>query len=120
MTNDWTDEASELEALISAISEEACCAGWARGIELDVWAAMSSGRRIAHLELDPTRIERLRQLSQRIDGWLFYAHRPHRGMQVAPMDLWEQTFRRWQAGEHDSDLLEELNTLVQERAGRRP
>lgn len=84
-----TEKQQELYDLMSAISEEHWCAGWANGLEFDLWKRIKSENPLPYAlkQIDPELLKKLRELSEEIDGWIytdetFNAH-------FIPMAEWE-------------------------------
>jgi hypothetical protein len=62
----------ELYDLMSGISEECYCAGWMHGNEFRLWDAVTDpndDRRYGMGEIQEYQVQRLRELSQLVNGW---------------------------------------------------
>jgi hypothetical protein len=68
-----TSDQLALAEYMSDLSEEAYCAGWMHGLEDALWCAMQEGLYgYGRLTLLPQHLERLRELSERCGGWIYF------------------------------------------------
>ncbi len=95
----------ELASLVSDISEEAYCSGWPQGIEFEIWQRVVEGpaQPIGSARVNPTQLDRLRELSAAIKGWVTFD--VGIGPIRIPMDEWLSLYARWLAGESDAALI---------------
>lgn len=71
--HDWSDTQRELYETMSAISEDCYCAQWMLGLEHAIWGALQDGdRRYGMGEMDAERLERCRELSHELGGWIIW------------------------------------------------
>ncbi len=80
-----TDTQWLLCELMSHISEDCFCAGWAGDCEYDIWQAMQHADPWPENRAMSPRLLRLcRKLSTEMDGWIYWANEP----QFVPMAQW--------------------------------
>ena len=73
MTSDLTPDQQELAVYMSKLSEEAYFAGWMADLEFDLWEAMNGKiQEYGRLKFTVEHKDRLRTLSQRVDGWIIF------------------------------------------------
>lgn len=73
MLIDLSPPQRELAIYMSSLSERAHSAGWMQGLEFSLWRAVSHGPfKYGRLELGPEQVQRLRELSERCCGWIFF------------------------------------------------
>lgn len=90
---DLDPEQASLAQLMSDLSEEAYFAGWILGNEYMLWRAVLEGpSRFGQLELSESQVRRLRDLSSRCSGWIFYD--PSRAESWAPLWFWHAAYAR--------------------------
>ncbi len=71
--HDWSDKQRELYETMSDISEDCYCAGWMMGLECAIWGALQDGdRRYGMGEMDAEQLERCRELSRELGGWIIW------------------------------------------------
>src|SRR5262245_61192280 len=73
MLKDLNREQLALAKYMSALSEEAYCAGWMEGLEVALWQAVL-GHRVAYgrVEFDDASLAKLRFLAERCGGWIAF------------------------------------------------
>jgi hypothetical protein len=73
MPSDLTVEAQVLADTMSAISEDAWCAGWMLDLEFDLWAAIQGDKKgYRRAMVDDVDIAKLRWLSNACGGWIVF------------------------------------------------
>lgn len=73
MLTDLKQSARALADYMSALSEEAYCAGWMQGLEHDLWDAVRAGPTdYGRLAITPVIIQKLQLLSKRCGGWIYF------------------------------------------------
>lgn len=81
-----TDTQWQLYDLMSQISEDCFCAGWADNCEYDIWQALQHTDPWApNHPMSPRLLRLCRKLSTEIDGWIYWVNEP----QFAPMARWQ-------------------------------
>jgi len=84
-----------LEEAISSISEAGFCAAWMDEVEYRLWEAVRGGpREYGQITLADAQIEELRQLSGRLDGWVWFNDETGFEEFVA-MERWQQLYEEW-------------------------
>ena len=69
----FTAEMRELYETMSDISEDCYYAGWMHGLEYAIWGALQDGdRRYGVGEMDAGQLEKVRQLSASLNGWIIW------------------------------------------------
>jgi len=80
------DAALELVQLMSDISERCYSAKWLHGTEAILWLALSAGpRKWGLASIDQQDIDRLKRLSDQVQGWIKYTRD---GARFVPMAQW--------------------------------
>ena len=73
MIADLGPSQTALAEYMSELSEEAYAAGWMQGLEYTLWKAVVDGpRAFGRLHLGEAQIERLKELSSRCGGWVYF------------------------------------------------
>jgi hypothetical protein len=101
MTDNETRNAAdweELGQLMSDISEEAFCARWMDQLEYDLWEAINGGRRkyglkYGQITLSDEQITRLRELSSRLGGWVWF--NDDLGSEFIEIERWRVMYEQW-------------------------
>jgi hypothetical protein len=98
MTDDETRNSAdweELGQLMSDISEEAYCAGWMDQLEYDLWEAIHGGsRKYGRAMLTDEEVSRLRELSLRLGGWVWF--NDDVGMEeFVELERWRVMYEQW-------------------------
>ena len=94
-----TEAAQKLAHYMSQLSEDGYCAGWAAGLEYELWWFITEHgpTPFGNIELTAAHIQRLREMSESCGGWIYF-HR-HDGETFIPLSEWlkmyEQEKRRW-------------------------
>lgn len=84
-----------LEAMLSALSERAYCAGWHFDVEFIAWEAMRGEPRWeSDLEIQPREADVLSRLSALIDGWVRWDNAQARAKFV-PLKEWLEMISEW-------------------------
>ena len=87
-------KARELAEYMSALSEEAYCAGWMDGLEFELWEVVINGpRRCGRLQITHDHIAQLRRLSEAAGGWIVFDDNEEESL--LPMEDWERSFANW-------------------------
>lgn len=72
--SDFNADQRELRRLMGEISEECYTVAWMHGLEYAVWSALQDGNRKYGMgEMDATKLERCRELSNELKGWIIWA-----------------------------------------------
>lgn len=77
--------------LMSDISEECYCAGWMHGNEYRLWDAITNpndDRIYGFTKINDEQIERLRDLSRKLDGWVVWDDEV--GERFVTIEEWER------------------------------
>ncbi len=98
-----TEDQQRLIDLMSDISEEAVCAGWATETEYRLWAMLverDDSHVYARAEVTPEQIAEMQRLSELIGGWIEYVagdsvERGGWGERFVPLDAWLPRFKAW-------------------------
>ena len=71
MLNELSHDQLLLAEFMSDISERAYYAGWMKGLEHALWAAVTGGNRhYGHHVISESELSKLRELSQICEGWI--------------------------------------------------
>lgn len=98
--NELTDEAKDLELLMSDISEVAYCAGWMNKLEYDLWRITLQGSQpYGQTIISPQEISRLKKLSARCGGWIRFDDKF--GETFVTFDEWEVLYSAYANGEQN-------------------
>lgn len=98
---------ARLEERISEISEAAYFAGWAFGIEFEIYDCLvTENRRVGQIALSAAQVQELADLAS--DGdWI--SHPIHGGgAQLVPAAIWRPAYARWKAGTGRDRLIPEI------------
>ncbi len=95
-TKKWSAAAQELETFMSALSEEAMCSGWHRGLEHRLWAHLEGERTddFGQSRLDDETLGRLRHLCEAAGGWIVLRADLNAPILV-PLDQWRKLHDEW-------------------------
>ena len=74
--SELTHEQELLRDYMSELSETYYCAGWLMGLEFSLWAALDGKANFAGSPLDREEIEKLKQLSEKCGGWIYWDETP--------------------------------------------
>jgi hypothetical protein len=87
-----TNPAAELAQLISEISERTICAGWEMGIEYEAWGWVLARPTAPFTrmmdEVLPSEVDRMRELSEQLGGWVHWTDDSPNGPSFVPMGEW--------------------------------
>lgn len=73
MLADLNPDARALADYMSALSEEAYCAGWMEGLEYALWDAVSTGPSdYGRLAITAEIVQKLKALSSACNGWIHF------------------------------------------------
>ena len=73
MIEQLTEKNRELADYMSDLSEQANSAGWMEGLEYVLWNAVLNGpQNYGRLDIEESHINKLRTLSNEIDGWIYF------------------------------------------------
>ena len=73
MTKDLNPDQSQLENLMSDISERCHFAAWLKNLEYVLWDAVINGqRKYGHDEITPHDIDELKKLSNACNSWIYF------------------------------------------------
>lgn len=85
----------ELIDYISDLSEEAYCAAWMDAVEFALWRRVTDGPgRYGRLDVNEVHIQRLRELSQKCGGWVYWDESTNET--YLPSNEWKVLYDAWQ------------------------
>ena len=93
----------QLIDFISELSEEAYAAGWMQDVEYQLWRRLQDGPgRYGRLDVTPAHILRLRTLSERCRGWVYW--HDDTCETFIPLREWTAMYAIWRSRLRPGDL----------------